>query len=471
LAVSPLIVIASTIVVHVVVLSVKRNLNFVFFLTLAGILGCLTALLLLSPTVPLAGGVLFVTDSFAVFFGTLMCASTFAVAVLSRDYLKPGTVRAEEYYVLLLGGLLGALALVFTRHFIGFFLGLEVLSISLYCLIGYQRGRRTDTEGALKYLILSGVSSAFLLFGMAVIYGLAGTMDFGRLALWPDGLARNPYPAVLGLVMVIIAIGFKLGVAPFHMWTPDVYEGAPAPVTAFIATVSKGSVFALLLRFLGQTDLLGQSSLFLVFTGVSVASMIAGNLLALFQTNVKRLLAYSSIAHFGYLLVPLLSDDPARLKAAAYYLVAYFVTMIGALGVVTTLSTEEREAGSIEDFRGLFKHRPRLAGFFSLMLLSLAGMPLTAGFIAKIYAIAAGTAAGLWVLLLSLIVTSAASLFYYLRVIYVMLERISVPRISRASRLPVKNAVVLTVLAILLIWWGVYPVQLMRLIESISIGQ
>jgi NADH-quinone oxidoreductase subunit N len=272
-----------------------------------------------------------------------------------------------------------------------------------------------------------------------------------------------------GIVFLLIGIGFKLGIVPFHMWTPDVYESAPAPVTGFIATVSKGSVFALLLRLFGQTDLFGQPKLSTIVVIVSVASVFVGNLLALFQRNVKRLLAYSSIAHFGYLLVAFLSTGPLRVIAVSYYLAAYFVATIGAFGVVTLLSTKEEEAGSFEDYEGLYRRQPWLAGCFTAILLSLAGMPLTAGFIAKIYVVAAGTGSLLWLPLISLIVGSAISLFYYLRVIFAMFRDTK----SAAPPLPVvpvKGRIVMAVLLVLLIWWGVYPVHLIRIVEAIRTG-
>jgi NADH-quinone oxidoreductase subunit N len=470
LPVLPLIVIAATLVVGMIALSVRRNHRFIFYLTLTGIAAAFASLLALSRIVPQAGGLLFFADSFALFYGGLILAGGFATIILSHDYLKGRTESPEEFYLLMLGALLGGLALIGARHFVSFFLGLETLSISLYALIGYHRERPVQTEGAIKYLVLSGVSSAFLLFGMAVIYGLSGTMGFDRLARWMAGLARDPFLALSGLVFMLIGMGFKLGVVPFHLWTPDVYESAPAPVTGFIATVSKGSIFALLLRFFGQTDLFGQPKLLTVFLVISIASMFVGNLLALFQRNVKRLLAYSSIAHFGYMLVAFLSTGPLRVTAVTYYLAAYFATTIGAFGVVTLLSTKEKEAGSIDDYEGLFRRRPWLAGCFTVILLSLAGMPFTAGFVAKIYVVAAGTASLSWLPVLTLIVTSAIGLFYYLRLIFAVFGDAGLESRPVAA-LPWKGRVVMTLLFVLLVWWGVYPVHLIRVIELIRIGE
>jgi NADH-quinone oxidoreductase subunit N len=241
-------------------------------------------------------------------------------------------------------------------------------------------------------------------------------------------------------------------------------------VTAFIATVSKGSVFGLTLRYFAGISLFDHPQVFVVFTIIAVASMFVGNLLALFQNNIKRILAYSSIAHFGYLLVAFLSSGPLRVTAVTFYLVAYFVTTLGTFGVVTLLSPKERDAEEIEEYVGLFDRRPWLAGAFVLMLLSLAGMPLTVGFVGKIYVIAAGIGSLLWMLVIVLIVNSAIGLFYYLRIVIAVFQP-SIPGGAPVSSSVLKGKVLMAVLFILLVWWGVYPIHLINLIERIGIGR
>ncbi len=466
----PLIIIAATIVLAVVALSFQRSHRFTFYLTLLGIGAAFAVSFGLRSSGPLQVGLLFVSDSFSAFYSALLLSAAFAIVVLSFDYLEGRPEGKEEYYILLLGAVLGALAIVVARHFVSFFLGLEVLSVSLYPLIAYPRTSPVYTEAGLKYLVLSGVSSAFLLFGMALIYEVTGTMDFALISRHVTRQADQWLASGAGMMLIIVGIGFKLGVVPFHMWTPDVYEGAPAPVTAFIATVSKGSMFGLLLRYFAGISLPDHPQLLVVFTIIAVASMFTGNLLALFQNNVKRLLAYSSIAHFGYLLVAFLSSGPLRVTAVTFYLVAYFVTTIGAFGVVTLLSSNEKDACGIEEYIGLFERSPWLAGVFALMLLSLAGMPLTAGFIGKIYVIAAGIGSLLWILVVVLIVNSALGLFYYLRIV-TALFRPSVPTGALASLSVLKGKVIMAVLFILLVWWGVYPIHLINIIERIGIGR
>ena len=273
---------------------------------------------------------------------------------------------------------------------------------------------------------------------------------------------------IIGMVMLLVGIGFKLAVVPFHMWTPDIYQGAPAPVTAYIATVSKGAVFALLLRYFRGVSLDQGSTLFLVFAGIAVASMVAGNLLALLQDNVKRILAYSSIAHLGYLLVALLAGGVFAVVAATFYLVAYFITTLTVFGILTLLSTGERDADRLEDYRGLFWRHPWLAAAFSASLLSLAGIPLTVGFVGKFYLVAAGVGHALWPALFVLVATSVIGLFYYLRIIVAMslqpAEKSKAPTLAPSMSL--SGSLVLAVLVLLLVCLGVYPSPFIHMIQE-----
>jgi NADH-quinone oxidoreductase subunit N len=293
-------------------------------------------------------------------------------------------------------------------------------------------------------------------------------MEFARVAqILATSVDLNLTMLLPGVALILTGIGFKLALVPFHMWTPDVYEGAPAPVTAFVATVSKGGMFALLLRYFHQSGAHTFAPIFLVFSIIAVASMFAGNLLALLQNNVKRILAYSSIAQMGYLLVAFQIGGPMGTSAAAFYLVAYFVMTLGAFGVVTVLSESQRDADLLDDYRGLFWRRPALALVFTAMLLSLAGIPLTAGFLGKFYIVAAGASAAAWALILILVSTSTIGLFYYLRVVVVLYRpaagdqtREPIPRQAPAATL------VLAALTVILVWLGVYPTPLLRVIQA-----
>ncbi|HET7586931.1 MAG TPA: NADH-quinone oxidoreductase subunit N [Gammaproteobacteria bacterium] len=414
---------------------------------------------------------LFIIDAYAWYYGGMLLVTAAGVALLAYAYFhEHGGVR-EEFYVLLLTATLGGMVLAASSHFASLFLGLELLSVSLFGMVGYTVRRAGPLEAALKYLILTGLSSALLLFGLALIYVTLGTMQFGVIVrvLAVSNTLNDPY-MLIGLALIVVGLGFKLSLVPFHMWTPDVYQGAPAPVTAFIATVSKAAVFAVLLRYWVEIDAYRFSTVYLVLTIIAIASMLAGNLLALMQHSVKRILAYSSIAHLGYLLVAFLATDGQAVSAVNYYLAAYVLTSLGAFGVVSVLSSSDRdEADDLNDYRGLFWRRPLTAGIFTAMLLSLAGIPFTAGFIAKFYALAAGVSIASWWLVFTLVAGSAIGLFYYLRIIVALYATpAAVGGTGRRTHAgaAVAGALALAAFAVAVVWIGVYPDPLIRFIQQ-----
>lgn len=472
IALLPLLVTALSSLIVLLLAAFRRDHPLVAVVTSLG----LTAAFL---TLPVAAGVaprqvtpLLLIDAYALFYAGLILAASLAVAILSYGYLMKQEGQREEFYALLLVATLGAMALAAASHFASFFLGLELLSVSLYVLIAYVRTDGRPLEAGIKYLILSGTSSAFLLFGMAVIYFQSGTMEFSRTAALLVDTIELPSTFLVGLVLIMTGVGFKLAVVPFHMWAPDVYQGAPAPVTAFLATVSKGAMVALLLRYFVEIAAFRSEMLWWALAGIAALSMFIGNLLALLQDNVKRLLAYSSIAHLGYLLVAFLAGGSLAIEAVTFYLIAYFVTTLGAFGVVSVLSKPGDEAEALDDYNALFWRRPWLAMVFTIMLLSLAGIPLTAGFIGKFYVIAAGIDSSLWWLIVLLVVNSAIGLFYYLRVIVAMTAagRRDVRPADNAPALPVSYAdgLVLAALSGCLFWLGLYPAPLIHLIQAIQ---
>ncbi|MCL4552931.1 MAG: NADH-quinone oxidoreductase subunit N [Candidatus Marsarchaeota archaeon] len=466
LALSPFLVLAATPVLVMLVIAFYRNHFLAVLLTAVGLVLTFAAVLLISPMAPRQVTPLILVDGYALFFMALILGSTLLVSLLSYGYLKKHGGNREEFYVLLLTAALGAAVMVSNRHFASFFLGLETLNISLYALIAYLRNRSKAIEAGIKYLILAAMSDAFLLFGMALVYAQVGGMDLNSLKFLRN-ISSTSTILVTGVGMLIVGIGFKLAVVPFHIWTPDVYEGAPAPVTAFIATVSKGAMFVVLFRYLAQSNIQVEGALFVVFSLIAVASMFVGNLLALLQNNVKRILAYSSIAHMGYLLVAFLASR-AAITAVSYYLVAYFVTTLGVFGVITVLSGSEEDADRLEDFRGLAWRRPWLAGVFTAMLLSLAGIPLTAGFVGKFYVMAVGIGSALWLLVTMLVINSAIGLFYYLRIIVAIfsgpIEETETLRVP--APIPFGASVVLAALTLLLLFLGVYPAPVINVIQT-----
>jgi NADH-quinone oxidoreductase subunit N len=465
ITVSPLIALTLAPVVVMLAAVFYRSHGLALGLTLAGLAAAVGTLFVAAAQPQRQVTPLLSFDTYTLFYIGLLAAATAAVAVISWAYLQRRGVHPEEYYVLLLTATLGGATLVASTHFASFFLGLEILSVSLYALIVYPVYRERVVEAAVKYLVLAGATSAFLVFGMALVYAETGTMTVSGLApIITGGLSGGDAVVVLGIVMLLGGVGFKLAVVPFHMWTPDVYQGAPAPVTAYVATVSKGAMFALLLRYFQPVSLDTGSTLFLVFAAVAIASMVAGNLLALRQDNVKRVLAYSSIAHLGYLLVAFLATGERAAIAVTFYLVAYFATTLVAFGVVAALSIPGREAEWIADYRGLTRTRRWTAAAFTVALFSLAGMPLTMGFIGKFYLVTAGAGASLWTLIVVLVLTSTVSLYYYTRIIVAMWVREPDDHSVRAAVGGACGAVLAALTAFVIVF-GVYPAPLLHLIE------
>jgi len=460
--ITPLVIVAGTILVLMIAASIRRSHRAAIALTLAGLALAFAALF--RPAIGPVGALL-VVDDYTRVYGGLVIVATAIVALLSYDYLARRPEQREEFYILLLLAGLGSLILVASVHFVALFLGLELLSVSLYALIAYERKHERSIEAGIKYLVLAATSAAFLVFGMALVYAGTGTLAFAEMA----GAAAS-IATMAGIGLIVVGFGFKLALVPFHLWTPDVYQGAPAPVTAFVATVSKGAMFALLLRYAAAIDLRGHPALTAAFAAIAVASMIGGNVLALWQRNVKRLLAYSSIAHLGYLLLPFLAGGAIASAAVTFYLTAYFIMTLGAFGVVTVLSGADREAEDIDDYRGLFGRRPWVSAVFAAMLLSLAGIPLTAGFVAKFYLTVAAGQAALWRLLVVMMITSGIGLFYYLRVIVAMFMQPAdaAPRPLDVPRIPIEAGLTLAVLLILLVWIGLYPGPLLALVRTVA---
>src|SRR5574340_88598 len=459
IAILPLLVLSGAAIAVMLAIAIHRSHNGTAAMTMLGLAAAFASLWTAGVAAPQQVTPLLTVDFYALFYQGLIIAAAFAVTVLAHGYMARHDADRDELYVLLLIATLGSAVLASASHFVSFFLGLELLSVSLYAMIAYLHTEGRPVEAGVKYLILAAASAAFLLFGIALLYAELGTMEFAQIAAQLAGGAGGHAVVAPALALIVTGIGFKLAVVPFHMWTPDVYEGAPAPVTAFVATVSKGAMVALLLRCFSATG--SHSLVFVVFTIIALASMIAGNVLALLQRNVKRLLAYSSIAHLGYILVAFQSRNT---RAVTFYVVAYFVTTLGAFGVVSAVSPAGREASDIEDYRGLFWHRPWLAGVFSAMLFSLAGIPLTAGFLAKFYVVAAGAAAAQWALIITLVVTSGIGVYYYLRVIVALyMQPEGAPVLAPT---PAGSGMLLAALTVLLIWFGVYPGPLLDLIQN-----
>ena len=355
LALSPIMTLATASIVVMLTIAIRRNFVLTSCVAASGILMTLLVLSIAWQETPIQATLLIRIDEYALFFMALLLWAGLAVLGFCYDYFKNHEGDNEELLLLLLTAILGASVLVASSHFATFFIGLETLSISLFVLIGYPLNQTWPLEAAIKYLILSGVSSAFLLMGMAFIYAQSGVLYFSGIGHFIDDQPAMNAMILSGIILIVAGLGFKLSLVPFHLWTPDIYQGAPAPITAFIATVSKGAAFVLLLRFFINTNSHVYTPLLTVFSIIAVLSILGGNLLALLQSNVKRILAYSSIAHMGYLSVAFIAgasiNPDLAVEAVTFYLVAYFITTIGAFGVVSVLSTPESDAGDITLYR------------------------------------------------------------------------------------------------------------------------
>jgi len=465
LCLAPLIIIACTPIVIMLTISVVRNYQVVFGFSLIALAAAFASVFYIMPLTPHPLGVLFLFDGYGAFFLGLIITASLLITLLSHSYNYLQSDK-EEYFIILFIATLGASILVVANHFISFFIGIETLSVSLFILIAYRRSRDYSIEASVKYLVLASVSSAFLLFGMALIYAACGTMSFNGIGLILATAKTFPLIVTVGFGMMIVGVGFKLALVPFHMWTPDVYHGAPAPVTAFIASVSKAAVMAVLLRFFFAIKGFQNIPIFTVISVIAILTMFVGNFLAVREKNIKRILAYSSIANLGYLLITLLTGSNEGVNSAIFYIISYVVTTLGAFGIISLLSQSSHDTDQLESYRGLFWRQPWLAAVFTLTLLSLAGIPLTSGFMAKFYIVFAGLKSDLIAIVISLIINSVIGLYYYLRIINTLFatgDNEKLPEVSFSGHL------VLGMIALVILWLGLFPGSLVDAIAQYSI--
>jgi NADH-quinone oxidoreductase subunit N len=485
----PLGVLAGGAILVLLAAAFLRRLAASFVLTLAVTVTALVLAALQWNQAPFTVGAMLSFDRFVLFGIVLILAATLFAAASSWSFLRHRGQDNGGYFFLLVVATLGGCVLAASSAFATFFLGLELLSVALYALIGWRREHAAGTEAAIRYLILAGASSAFLLFGMALVYAETGTMSLFHIA---ESAFGGGIISQVGVGMMLVGIGFKLAVVPFHMWTPDVYDGAPSPVTGYIASVSKGAMVVVLARAFAPA-LTGYpagagtpiSAVFpWVITVIAAVSMFAGNILALRENRVKRILAYSSIAHLGYLLVAFLAAGAEGLRAIAFYLVAYFAAILGAFAAVGEAGGDTRDVDRVSDYEGLAARRPGLAFVMTAMILSLAGLPLTAGFIGKFLLLRAGAGAQLWTLAVILAVNGTISVFYYLKIISAVFRGFMkhghdepVPAAAAASaahnagaaaRIPLVAGLGLAVLALVVVILGVYPSPLLGFIGSFT---
>jgi NADH-quinone oxidoreductase subunit N len=360
-------------------------------------------------------------DGFAVFVQTVVLIATLLALFLSAGYLVREHLEGPEYYALMLCSATGMLLMASANDLIIVFLSLEILSIALYVLAAFDRRRVTSQEAGLKYFLLGSFSSAVFLYGVALVYGATGSTNLTKIARFLAGTTLlDSGVLLLGIALMLVGLGFKVAAAPFHMWTPDVYEGAPTPVTAFMAGATKAAAFAAILRVLvGALDLYRVDWRPAVW-GLAVVSLFVGSIAALVQTDVKRMLAYSSISHAGYVLIGVQAGTKAGTSAALFYLLAYALMVFGAFAVVTVVARRGDEDHSLASYRGLASRQPLLAGLLTLFLLAQAGVPLTGGFVAKLSVFDAAVDAKQYSLALIGMLTAVIAAFVYLRIVLTM---------------------------------------------------
>ncbi|MCG7599488.1 NADH-quinone oxidoreductase subunit NuoN [Halomonas sp. McH1-25] len=471
-ALLPLILVCITAIAVMLGIAWRRHHAGTAVATVVGLNLALLSLLIVWQVAPLETPLLAV-DGLAMFAAVLILVSSLACATLAHAYLEHYQGPREEFYLLLLCAAAGGLVLSASQHLATLFFGLELLSMPLYGMLAYTFHERRSLEAGIKYLVLSAAGTAFLLFGMALLYAQTGRLDLAGLSA---GLVEGVGAwGLAGAGLMLVGLGFKLSVVPFHLWTPDVYEGGPGPAATFLASASKVAVFIVLLRLVLSAPAFQDAWLHDVLAVLALITMLVGNLLALTQSNLKRLLGYSSIAHFGYLLVALVVGDGLAAETGAVYLVTYLITTLGAFGVVTLLSSPYggSDAAGLHHYRGLFWRRPYLTAVLTVTMLSLAGIPFTAGFIGKFYIIALGVEAGRWWLVGGIVVGSAIGLYYYLRVMVTLyLVEPGMQSRDAPNDWGVRaGGMVVLGLALLVVLLGIYPapmIEWVRIMGTLS---
>ena len=404
----------------------------------------------------IAGGLIAV-DPFALFFKIVFLLAAIMTIMMSVRYLEIEGASPGEYYFLILCSTLGMMIMAGGIDLITSFIGLETMAVSFYILAGFIKPNQRSNEAAVKYFLLGAFSLGILLYGMSILYGLSGTTSFHGMAAVFTGRPREPL-LVLAVILVVAGMGFKIAAVPFHMWAPDVYEGAPTPVTAFLSVGSKAASFAMLLRLFVEGLPSMTSDWQLLFQVLAIMTMTVGNLAALTQTNIKRMLAYSSIAHAGYVLIGVVAGTPRGIAAMLIYLVVYSFMQLGAFAVVVMMRRRDVVGDELKDFSGLHVRRPMAAFAMLLFMLSLGGIPPTAGFMGKFWLFQAAIESGyVWLAVIG-VLNSAISLYYYLRlVVFMYLKKEttgSEPTAGPALALTLGAAVLVTLVL------GVYPQQL-----------
>ncbi|HEY9123196.1 MAG TPA: NADH-quinone oxidoreductase subunit N [Bacteroidales bacterium] len=453
-ALAPMYIIAAAIVVLMLLAAFVRNHKLLAIVSALGFIAAFGTVFSHCSCLSKFAWELFVVDDYSWALTAVTLLSALAINIFSYFYFENFDEQKEEYYVLLHTAVLGTLVMIAAKHFVTFFIGLELLSIPTYVMVAYVRSKKESVEASIKYLATAAASSAALLFGLALIYAAAGTMDIYTVGRFFYIAQSVPAYTYVGIALFIVAVGFKLALAPFHMWSPAVYQGSAAPVTAFVASVAKLGVIAFVLRLFNESNLLNIGALNISLVVLAVLSMFIGNLFAVGQKNIKRMLAYSSVAHMGYLMVALLAGGMVAKSATGFYITSYFVATLALFGAISVISKND-EPKSIDSLKGLYYRNPIVAVVITIGLLALIGMPLTGGFMAKVFVVKAGAGIQQWFLVWMLIINSIISIYYYTKYINVLFSHTSEEVVK--EKVPYLLATILIIIVVLVIWMGVAP--------------
>ena len=406
----------------------------------------------------------YIIDNLSIFMKVLTLLFCIFVLLLSKDYIKNNSIDKIEYPIIILASTLGMILMISSYDLIVFYLGLELQSLCLYILASFKRDDERSTEAGLKYFVLSALASGLLLYGCSLIYGFTGSTNFEIIS---ENLSEGNTGAVFGMVFIIVGLAFKVSAVPFHMWTPDVYEGSPTSVTSFFALVPKIAALTVFIRFMYVPFINVISHWQTIIIFLSIASMILGAVAAIGQSNIKRLMAYSSIGHMGYALAGLAPGTNAGIHSTIIYLTIYLVMNLGAFGCIFMMKRENVFYEKINDLSGLSKNHPMLALGFLIILFSLAGMPPLAGFFAKFYIFMAVIEAKMYTLAIIGLVTTVVSAFYYLRIIKVIYFDKPIEPFEENYDWGLKASLVLS--SILILIYFIYPSILTEVVSSIVI--
>ncbi|MER3452220.1 MAG: NADH-quinone oxidoreductase subunit N [Acidimicrobiia bacterium] len=399
-----------------------------------------------------------VVDGFAVFLTVVICAAVALAALVADAYLRRERLEGAEFYVLTLLSASGGVIMATANDLIVLFLGLEILSISLYVLAGFHVRREASREAGIKYFVLGSFASAFFLYGIALLYGATGSTNLTEIGAFLRENAVVSNGALLaGIGLLLVGLGFKVAAVPFHMWTPDVYQGAPTPVTGFMAAAAKAAGFAGLLRVFAATFRLYVDDWRPLVWGLAVGTLVVGSVVALVQDDVKRMLAYSSIAHAGYVLVGLQAANNQGVAGALFYLLTYTFLIVGSFAVIASVSRSGDTGHDLASYRGLARRRPVVALSFTVLLLAQAGVPLTAGFLAKFYVITAAVRAGSYALAIVAMLAAVVGFAFYLRIVVAMYMTGDPAEAGPPLRVPVGAAVALGAAVAFTLVVGVVP--------------